>query len=571
MNVLNEVISTVRVPLAGSVALGSGVVITRLIQAYGVAVLVAAPLADRPWEAGLWGLGVAAGMAVLRSLLLWASESNAESIGHRVTMTVRRRLLDHVLTLGPAYTATRRTGDVAATLVESTAAIETLVARARPVRLLAWIGPLMAAAVVGVIDPLGGFMIAAALVVMQVTGPIWNAIGRKGHDRVFTDLYAMDAGFVEAVQGMATAKSFDAAPRLRQGLAVQAETVRVASMRILGVLFTQILASRWASLGAGAAVVVRTGYLAADGRVSAQAALTVLLVVLVAFVPVEEAGKYLHATFSAQAAVAKLDAFLAEEPTVRDDNRRPVSLGAAPVVVLEEVSFRYPGRDEDAVSGVGLTLEPGRTVALVGPSGSGKSTVVSLLARLVDPAAGRVTVDGRDLRELPLEQWWRTIAVVSQDTHLFPGTIGENIALARPDAPREQIEAAAEAAGLAADIAAMPDGYDTQVSERGGRLSGGQRQRVAIARALLQDAPVLILDEATAALDGQTERAVHAAVERLRRTRAVLIVAHRLATVRDADEIVVLEGGRVVERGSHEQLLGRTGTYHRLVQAGAAL
>jgi ATP-binding cassette subfamily C protein CydCD len=571
MNVLNDVISTVRGPLAAGVALGSGVVVTRLIQAHGVAVLVAAPLADRPWEAGLWGLGVAAGMVVLRSLLLWASESNAESIGHRVTMTVRRRLLDHVLTLGPAYTATRRTGDVAATLVESTAAIETLVARARPARLLAWIGPLTAAAVVGVIDPLCGFMIAAALVVMQVAGPIWNAIGRKGHDRVFTDLYAMDAGFVEAVQGMATAKSFGAAQRVRQRLAVQAETVRVASMRILGVLFTQILASRWASLGAGAVVVVRAGYLAADGRVSAQAALTVLLVVLVAFVPVEEAGKYLHATFSAQAAVAKLDAFLAEEPTVRDDNHRPVPIGAAPVVALEEVSFRYPGRDEDAVSGVGLTLEPGRTVALVGPSGSGKSTVVSLLARLVDPAAGRVTVDGHDLRELPLEQWWRTIAVVSQDTHLFPGTIGENIALARPDAPREQIEAAAAAAGLAADIAAMPDGYDTQVSERGSRLSGGQRQRVAIARALLQDAPVLILDEATAALDGRTERAVHATVERLRRNRAVLIVAHRLATVRGADEIVVLERGRVVERGSHEQLLSRTGTYHRLVQAGAAL
>ncbi|MEQ4725082.1 ABC transporter ATP-binding protein [Nonomuraea sp. B19D2] len=571
MSVLKEVISTVRGPLAGSVALGGGVVITRLIQAYGVAVLVAAPLAGRRWEAGLWGLGVAAGMVVLRSLLLWASESNAESIGHRVTMTVRRRLLDHVLTLGPAYTATRRTGDVAATLVESAAAIETLVARARPARLLSWIGPLLAAAVVGVTDPLGGVLVAAALVVMQVAGPIWNAIGRKGHDQVFTDLYAMDAGFVEAVQGMATAKSFDAAPRVRQGLAVQAETVRVASMRTLGVLFTQILASRWASLGAGAVVVVRAGYLAADGRVSGPAALTVLLVVLVAFVPVEEAGKYLHATFSAQAAVAKLDAFLAEEPTVRDESRQPVSLGATPVVALEEVSFRYPGRDEDAISGVGLTLEPGRTVALVGPSGSGKSTVVSLLARLVDPAAGRVTVDGHDLRELPLEQWWRTIAVVSQDTHLFPGTIGENIALARPDATREQIAAAAEAAGLAADIAAMPDGYDTQVSERGSRLSGGQRQRVAIARALLQDAPVLILDEATAALDGQTERAVHAAVERLRRNRAVLIVVHRLATVRAADEIVVLERGRVVERGSHEQLLGRTGTYHRLVQAGAAL
>ncbi|WP_188196566.1 ABC transporter ATP-binding protein [Nonomuraea sp. SYSU D8015] len=571
MSMIDEVARAVRVPLMGSVALGSGVVVSRLVQAWALAALVAAPLAGSPWDSAVWAAAVAAAMVVVRSLLLWASESLAESIGHRVAVTARRRLLDHLLTLGPAYTATRRTGDVAATLVESAAAIETLMARARPARLLSWIGPLLAAAAVAVVDPLGGVLIAMALVVMQVAGPIWNAIGRKGHERVFTDLHAMDAGFVEAVQGMATAKSFAAAPTLRRRLAEQAETVRVASMRTLAVLFTQILAGRWASAGAGAVAVVRAGYLAADGRISGQAALAVLLVVLVAFVPVEEAGAYLHATFAARAAVAKLDAFLAEEPAVRDGDRRPVPLGPAPVVALEDVSFRYPGRDEDAVSGVGLVLEPGRTVALVGPSGSGKSTVVSLLARLVDPTAGRVTVDGRDLRELPLEQWWRTIAVVSQDTHLFPGTIRENIALARPDATREQIESAAEAAGLAADLAAMPDGYDTEVSERGARLSGGQRQRVAIARALLQDAPVLILDEATAALDGRTETAVHAAVERLCRDRAVLIVAHRLATVRDADEIVVLEQGRVVERGSHERLLGRTGTYHRLVEAGAAL
>lgn len=571
MSVLNHALRAARVPLAGSVALATGIVVTRLVQAWGLAALLAAPLAGRPWTSALWGLWLAAAMVAVRALLLWACESTAEAIGHKVTVTVRRRLLEHLLALGPAYTAARRTGDLAATLVESTTAIANVVARGRPARLLSWIGPLLAAAVVAAVDPLGGALLAAALVVMQLAPTVWNTIGRSGHDRVFADLHAMDAGFVEAVQGMATAKSFGAAPRIRDRLAAQAEIVRVASMRTLGILFTQTLAGRWAAAGAGAVAVVRAGQLALDGRISGAAALTVLLVVLVAFVPVEEAGRHLHAMFAASAAVVKLDAFLAEPPPVSVPHVEQVRIGAAPVVALEDVSYRYPGREEDAVTGLSLTLEPGRTVALVGSSGSGKSTVVALLARLFDPVAGRITVDGHDLRKVPLDQWWRTIAVVSQDAHLFPGTVAENIALARPDATRDQIEAVADAAGLATDISAMPGGYDTEVYERGGRLSGGQRQRVAVARALLQDAPVLILDEATAALDRRTETTVHQALDRLRRDRAVLIVAHRLATVRDADEIVVLERGRVVERGSHDQLLSRTGAYHRLVQAGAAL
>ncbi|MEV5898149.1 ABC transporter ATP-binding protein [Nonomuraea fuscirosea] len=552
-----------------SVLCGIGVVLTRLVQAWGLAVMAAPLFIGQPWATGMWGLWIAAGMVVLRSLLLWAGEAAAAAAGLRVTVAVRRRVLEHFLVLGPAYTALRRTGDVAATLVESAAAIEIAVARGRPAQLLSWAGPLLAAVVIGVVDPVSGVLIAAALVVAKVARPLWNAIGRKGHARVFADLGAMDAGFVEAVQGMSTAKAFGATSRLRDRLAAQAETVRVAGMRTLGALFTQIPATRWAIAGASAVAVVRAGLLAADGRISALAALTVLMVVLVAFAPVDEAAKYLHATLTAPAALAKLDAFLAEKPPIPATTARDVA--HPEVVALEGVSFGYPGRDGDAVTGVNLTLRPGRTVALVGPSGSGKSTIVSLLARLADPTAGRVTVDGHDLRELALDQWWGAIAVVSQDTHLFPGTIGENIALARPSATAEEIESAATAAGLALDIAAMPEGYDTQVSERGARLSGGQRQRVAIARALLQDAPILILDEATAALDGRTEQAVHSALSQLRRDRAVLLVAHRLSTVRDADEIVVLDRGRVVERGSHEHLLGRAGTYHRLVQAGAAL
>ncbi|CAM3965079.1 ABC transporter ATP-binding protein [Kibdelosporangium persicum] len=566
--VLDFAVRSVRLWLASAVATGIGVVVTRLVQAYAVAVLIAAPLTGRPWDTALWGLWLAGGMVVARAVLLWVGESVAQTAGHRVTAGVRRRLLDHLLVLGPSSVATRSSGKLAATLTEGGAALETAVVRGGPGRLLSWAGPLSAALAVGIVDPLSGAAIALALVVAQTVGPLWNKIGRKGHAQVFADIAAMDAGFVEAVQGMPTAKAFGATGRVRNRLAAQAERVRLASMRVLNALFTQMLVSRWAIAAACAVVVIRVGFLAADGRISVVAALTVVLITLVAFTPIDEAAKYRHASMSAPMVAAELDAFLAERPVVPDpENGRKLTTLPTRIAV-EEVSFRYPGRDEDALSEVSLELRPGRVVGLVGASGSGKSTLVSLLLRLLDPTSGRITVDGHDLRELSQSHWWRHVAVVSQDTHLFPGTLRENIALGRPDASLDQIEAAAAAAGLAAEIGAMPDGYETTVSERGTSLSGGQRQRIAIARALLADPAVLILDEATAALDGRTEQTVQAAIARHARDRAVLVVAHRMSTVRDADEIVVLDNGRVVERGSHEALMSSAGTYHRLVHSG---
>ncbi|MEU6718307.1 ABC transporter ATP-binding protein [Nonomuraea sp. NPDC046802] len=569
--VLGFAVRVVRPRLVGAVAVGIGVVATRLIQAFALAVLIAALLTGRSWETALWGLWLAAGMVLARAVLLWLGESVAQAAGHRVTADVRRLVLEHLLSLGPSYVAARQSGTVAATLVENAAALETAVARGVPSRLLSWIGPLLAALVIGIVDPLSAVLIAVALLIAQTAGPLWNRIGRKGHDQLFADLAAMDGGFVEAVQGMPTAKAFGATGRVRARLATQAERVRVASMRVLNALFTQMLATRWAIAGAGATVVVRAAVLAADGRISVVAGLAVVLIVLVAFTPVEEAGKYRHASIAAPLAAAKLDAFLTERPAIPEPEHGETPMAAPARIALENVSFRYPGRDEDALSDVSLELRTGRTVALVGPSGSGKSTLVSLVLWLLDPTSGRITIDDHDLRELSQDQWWRHVAVVSQDTHLFPGTLRENIALARPDAPLDEVEAAAADAGMSADIAAMPDGFDTPVSERGTTLSGGQRQRVAIARALLTDPAVLILDEATAALDGRTEQLVHRAIARLARDRAVLVVAHRMATVRDADEIVVLEGGTVVERGSHETLLNNGGTYHRLVHSGATL
>jgi ATP-binding cassette, subfamily B, bacterial MsbA len=232
-------------------------------------------------------------------------------------------------------------------------------------------------------------------------------------------------------------------------------------------------------------------------------------------------------------------------------------------IVFDHVSFQY-GKEDLVLQDVSFRLPRGKVVALVGPSGAGKTTIADLLPRFHDPTEGQILMDGVPLTRLRRRSLRALMGIVSQDTVLLNDTVASNISYGCPGATRDQVEAAARAANAAGFIAALPNGYDTMLGERGTRLSGGQRQRIAIARALLRDPPILILDEATSALDTESERLVQQAIERLMQQRTVLVIAHRLATVRDADEIIVLDAGRVVQRGSHEELLRSGGLYRRL-------
>src|SRR3954451_18087100 len=288
------------------------------------------------------------------------------------------------------------------------------------------------------------------------------------------------------------------------------------------------------------------------------------------FSPVRGLSRLTTGLFSASAAAERVIEFLDERPAAAAPPE-PLPAGRhRGEVRFENVRFAYPGAAEEALRGVDLEVGPGEVLALVGPSGAGKSTLARLLLRFADPSSGRVVLDGQDLRAYAVSDVRANVAVVLQETLLFAATVFENIAYGRPGAARAEVEAAARAADAHDFIAALPQGYDTPVGQRGRKLSGGQRQRIAVARAMIRDAPVLLLDEPTTGLDAQSAQRILAPLRRLMAGRATIVIAHDLLTVRDATRIAVLDRGRVIDTGRHDELLARCGLYRVLCAARGA-
>ena len=489
-------------------------------------------------------------------------------LGERVIADLRRTLYGHLLSLDQAFFERTRTGELLSRLSADTELLRSVVGSSMSVALRSGITVAGSAVMLAVTSPRLALyaLLGIPLVVlpMVLSGRRVRGVAKDSQDRV-ADANAR-AG--ETLGAMHTVQSYarEDYERERFGDAVKValgtarKRIRLQAM-LTAIVVVLVFGSITAVLWIGAKNVV-------SGELTPG---TLGQFLLYAMLGAGSVGALTEVWAEVQRAAGGMSRIneLLQERSVLATPSAPTAL-PSPLqgrIAMQDVRFHYPTRpDTAALEDFSLTVEPGETVALVGPSGAGKSTVFQLLLRFHDPESGRVTLDGVDLRQLDPEALRRQVALVPQDPVIFGATARENIRYGRLEADAAQIEAAARSAEAHDFLLDLPQGYDSELGERGARLSGGQQQRLAIARALLKDAPVLLLDEATSALDAQSERAVQQALERLMKGRTTLVIAHRLATVLQADRIVVMDRGRIVAQGTHAQLLAQGGLYAELAR-----
>jgi len=560
-----------------TVALGLGGGVLIILQAWLLAHVIDAVVfagagltAVAPW---LWPL---LGIFLLRAGISWAGEQTAFRAAGAVKLALRDRVVRHMQALGPAWLAGQRSGALSEDLTRGIDGLQDYYARFLPAMSLTMLIPLAILLVVMPLDWLSGL-------VMLFTAPLipffMILIGQSVesvNQRQWKQLARMGAHFLDVIQGLTTLKLFNASRREAAVIARISDDYRHSTMQVLRLAFlTSAVLEFFSTLGI-AIVAVFIGFrlyhldlpvpdMLTPPQVSFFAGFFVLLLAPEFYLPLRSLGTHYHGRMEAIAAAERLAAILDTPLPERPSAPAPLPPDARFAVQFEDVHFRYEAGRE-ALAGVSLRIAPRERIALVGPSGAGKTTLASLLLGFVRPTQGRILVDGQDLNHLDLDDWRRRLAWVPQSPRLFAGSIRDNIRLGQPDADDAAVRAAAERAFAAEFIEALPNGYDTEVGERGAGLSGGQIQRIALARAFLRDARLVVLDEATASLDPASEAAVQRAVDALAVGRSMLVIAHRLATVRDADRILVIDGGRVVEQGDHATLTARDGPYRRMVR-----
>jgi len=508
------------------------------------------------------------GVIIIRAIFLWISEMTAYFAAARIKFSMRKELLAHLYLLGPLYVKGRQTGELVNLLSEGIEALEAYFARYLPQLVLAALIPLVILGFIFPLDILSGLILfcTAPLIplFMILIGKWAEAVTQKQWDV----LNRMNAHFFDVLKGLATLKLFGREMFQKEIISLVSNRFRKTTLEVLRIAFLSTLTLELIATLSTAIVAVSLGLRLVYGKVSFEEAFFILLLAPEFYLPLRNLGSQYHAGISAVSAALDMFRILDEPLWAGSEAKRLLPPKATRLEIsFQNVYFCYDKGARSALEGVSFEICHGETVALIGPSGGGKSTITNLLLGFIEPERGQILINDIPLNRIKREDLYTLIAYVPQNPYLFQGTILDNIRLANPVASLEEVKRAAELANAHRFIEDLPQGYDTSVGEGGAGLSGGQIQRLAIARAFLKNAPLIILDEATAGLDPENETEVQEALGNLLKNRSVLVIAHNLWTVYKLDRILVLDKGKIVEAGSHQELSKKKGVYYSLVAA----
>jgi ATP-binding cassette subfamily C protein CydD len=511
-------------------------------------------------------------LILARALLAWSNSILTNHIAGRIKLSLRNRILHHLFALGPAYVKGERSGELISTTIEGVEALDPYVSQYLPQVFLSVFVPTLVLITVFCVDVPSGIILLIMAPLLPFLMALVGMMAAAETKRRWQALRLMSAHFLDVLQGLTTLKLLGRSETEEQQIRSVSERFRRTTMSTLRIAFFSSFVLEEAATISTAVIAVEIGLRLLVGQMPFQPALFILLLAPEFFQPLRQLGAKYHAGMDGSVALRRindiLETPLPEQRTVKQHGA-PMIDGHSPAsgsIRFAHVDYAYDGQ-RPALHSVSFQIESGQKVALVGPSGAGKSTIAHLLLRFIQPDSGTISCNGTPLDEIPIQEWRKQIAWVPQHPYLFHATVADNIRLGCQEVSQEAIIEAAKLAHAHEFISTLPQKYETMIGERGSRLSAGEAQRISLARAFLKDAPLLILDEATSHLDPAYEAKILAAIAQLVRGRTVLILAHRLRTVYDADQVVVVERGHVVEVGTHQALLRQSGLYRQLIHA----